>query len=57
MSSSTAIFHLFVPIRTYRICEISRFDATNITVVIAETLYGRGIFNYYVIFSTEAIET
>ena len=57
MSSSTAIFHLFVPIRTYRICEISRFDATNITVGIAENLYEKGIFNFYVMFSTKAGET
>jgi hypothetical protein len=57
MSSSTAIFHLFVPIRTYTICEISRFDATNTTVFIAVTLYGRGIFNYYIIFNTKARET
>jgi len=57
MSLSTAIFHLFVPKRTYRICKISRFDATNITVGIAETLHEWGILNFYVIFSTKDRET
>jgi hypothetical protein len=46
MSLSIAIFHLFVPIRTNGICELSQFDATNITVGIAETLQEREFSNF-----------
>ena len=57
MSLSTTIFHLCVPIRTDSICEISRSDAINITVLL-QKLYMRGeIPHLYVMFSTEARET
>jgi hypothetical protein len=50
LSITTEMFYPFVSIRTYRICEITRLDAINITLGVSK-LYTKGNFLMFILLS------